>query len=359
MEKKIFFVIASLEFGGAERVLSEIANYLAENDYEVTIITFFRGEKEYILDKSVRRINLDIPTKKFSKLCIGRKRLSDLLKKEKVDLCISFDILANILLILSHPSKCKTVISERNAPKHTRLSIYSRLLRIVTYDKADGCVFQTEEAKKCYSKKLQNKSWIIPNPVRRNLPYRCEKELRNEIIAIGRLDAQKNYIAMIKGFARFAQSHDDYVLKIYGQGNMQSLLEEFAIECGVGKKVFFKGSSLNVHSEIMHSKIFLMTSNYEGIPNALMEAMAMGFPVIAYDCPSGGVKLLINNMTNGILINDQQPETIECALNQIVEDEILEKRLGENARSIRILYSLEKIGKCWIDLIESYDKEMQ
>ena len=354
--KKIFFLIASLEFGGAERVLSEIAGYLAMNRYCVTVLTLFKGEKEYTLNELVRRVNLDIPKKGIKKLTSGRKKLFQFLKDEKVELCISFDILANILLVLSHPRQCKAIISERNAPRQTQLSTFSKVLRAITYNKANGCVFQTEEAKLCYSKKLQKKSWIIPNPVRSDLPYRSESKIRNEIIAIGRLEEQKNYVAMINGFTEFSHNHDDYVLKIFGSGSLRKVLEERAKENGIQEKIVFKGSSANVHSQIVHSKIFLMTSNYEGIPNALMEAMAMGFPVVAHDCPSGGVKMLINHGINGLLIQDQNPDTINHALCQIADDDSLSKKLGENAKLIREEYALSKIGKYWIEFIQSYNK---
>lgn len=350
--KKIVFVIESLQYGGAERVLSEITRFLTYKGYEITVITFVSREREYKLDKKIRRINLEIPNSGIQKLIGGSQSLRKTLQNEKADICIAFDILANILLLLSAPTNSKVVISERNAPKQTELSIYSKILRFLLYRRANYYVFQTEEAAACYSKKIQNRNFIIPNPVLSNLPQKKYCNLNKEVIAIGRLEKQKNYELMLRSFREFLCNYGEYTLSIYGVGSEKNNLMDLCNKLGMTNQVVFKGNSDKVHELIKNAEIFLMTSNYEGIPNALMEAMAMGFPVIATDCPSGGVAMLIEDGINGILIEDKDEKKIAQAMSFYVDNPEIEERMGTSASNVRTRFSLETIGNMWVNMIE-------
>ncbi len=354
---RIFFVIRCLQYGGAERVMCEIARFLEEKGYEVTIITFIKAKKEYILNDKIERVNLNVPEKGIKKLMVGRRALKRYLLKENAKICISFDILANILLILSAPKKCIKIISERNAPKQTELSAVSKVLRFLTYGRCDYCVFQTDGARKCYSKKIQKKGLVIPNPVKENLPFKKSIDTKKEIVAIGRLENQKNYPAMIRGFEEFVNSFPEYTLKIYGDGSKEKELIDYICEKNLRSRVNIEHSCPDIHSRISDSEMFIMTSNYEGIPNALLEAMAMGFPVVAYDCPPGGCAVLVEHEVNGILLKSQEAGVIAGALKMLAEDRGLRERLGNNARQVRSDFSLDKIGGKWLDLIDGLKEE--
>lgn len=351
--KKITFVIESLGYGGAERVLTELAGYLSENGYDVTIITFKKKVQEYQLSYRIKRVNLELAENGIKKLIIGRRKLRNEIKKEETQVCIAFDILANILLLLASPRNCEVIISERNAPKQTELSIYSKILRFLLYRRTDVIVFQTEGAAKCYSERIQRKSVIIANPIKTNLPLKKNDKLNKEIVAIGRLAKQKNYELMLLAFKDFLGKHREYVLSIYGEGEEQDNLINLCQKLSINNNVIFHGNCEDVHSKICNAEIFLMTSNYEGIPNALMEAMAMGFPVISTNCPSGGAKLLINSDNVGILVDNFCPEDISLALCSLVENPINALKMGRTAQYVREEYSIQNIGNKWIELIEN------
>ncbi len=355
--KKVTFVIESLGYGGAERVLTELAKYLSENGYEITIITFKKAKQEYQLNNRIKRVDLEIAESGINKLIIGRRKLKKELKRAEVSICISFDILANILLLLSAPKNCKVIISERNAPKQTELSIYSKVLRFLLYRKTDLIVFQTEEAAKCYSKKIQGKSVIIANPIKENLPVKQYDNVNKEIVAVGRLAKQKNYELMLFAFKDFLKKHKEYILSIYGDGDEREKLQNLCKELSISENVIFHGKTSDVHSRICNAEVYLLTSHYEGIPNALLEAMAMGFPVVATNCPSGGVKLLLSRKSVGILVDKFCVEDISCALCSLVENPINASRMGKAAQYVRDEYSIQNIGHKWIMLIEGNRKK--
>lgn len=357
MMSHIFFVVRSLKLGGAERVLCEVAEYLHKKEYEVTIITFAVDEQEYSVASGIERVNLNIPETGWRKLFVGRKRLHTYLKEQNACICISFDILANILLILSAPAKCLRVISERNAPRQTNLSKSSKILRKMTYWRCDRCVFQTEGARDCYSKRIRNRGIIIPNPVKDNLPYRTG--VKKEIVAIGRLEKQKNYCAMINGVISFLDQFPEYTFRIYGAGSQYHNLKKQIVAKGMDAKIRIEPPTTDIHHKITDAEIFIITSDYEGIPNVLLEAMAMGFPVVAYDCPPGGCSLLVQNEENGILIDSQDEATIARALEKYACDDVFREDMGKNATEVRDRFSLGVIGEKWISLLNELEEEIK
>jgi glycosyltransferase involved in cell wall biosynthesis len=281
----------------------------------------------------------------------GRHKVRTYLKQQNIKLCISFDILANILLILSAPHNVVRIISERNAPKQTEISTASKILRFLTYRNCDYCVFQTEEAKACYSRQIQNKGIVIPNPVKQELSFIRREDRKNEIIAIGRLERQKNYDAMIAGFEKFYRRHPEYCLKIFGDGSEKERLAELIRQKKLENAVLLCGTNQDVHNQMSCADMYLMTSDYEGIPNSLLEAMAMGYAAVACDCPAGGCRLLIENDYNGILLSGNKPDMIADALARLAEDASLRRRLGENAKKVRETFSMNRIGGMWLQLV--------
>lgn len=349
-KEKICFVIGSLKFGGAERVLSEIANYISDQGYEVYVVTFEKAKQEYKLQNKIKRIVLALPQNRIVKLVAGVSKLRRFLHKEKFPVCISFDILANCILPLAAPSGCKTIISERNAPIETKLSHMSKILRFLTYSKADKCVFQTLEAMEKSRYVPKEKGIVIPNPIKQDLPFRSSNN-KEIVVAVGRLADQKNYPAMLRGFAEFIRKHKKYQLCIYGDGNRKDELIRFARNLKIQENVHFLGSVKDVHERIKKAQIFLMTSDYEGIPNALLEAMGIGLPVIAYDCPAGGVRLLLSKEKSGILLEDQSPGRIGSALCFLADHPEIRDEMGRRALYVRDEFSIDKIGAQWLSVI--------
>jgi len=353
---EIVFIIESLGLGGAERVVTVLSKSLMRYYNKVSIITFYRKEKEYQLDDAVQRINLDIPVSNIGKLIIGTLKLYRFMKKDKNTVYISFDILPNIIsLMVNILLHRKLIIAERNAPKEANISNVSRILRKFLYPTGKCFVFQTKQAKECYPKKIQRKGYIIGNPIKESIPIRKADAVTNDIVSIGRLEKQKNYPLLLDAFEQFLDYKPNYTLHIYGEGSCRKELEVSIREKGLENKVFLCGSRNNVHELIRSSKVYVMSSDYEGMPNALMEAMAMGFPVISTDCPSGGPRTLIKNGINGILVPTGNREELTKSMLRICGDDVFREQMAEKAKYINEQYSQENIVKEWVKCINKYN----
>lgn len=349
---EIVFIVESLGLGGAERVVTVLSKSLLYYFNKVSIITFYKKEKEYELDKAVKRVNLNIPISKIGKLIFGVERLFSYMKEHKNAVYISFDIFPNIIsLMVNVMLKRKLIVSERNAPLEAQISNSSKMLRKVLYPKGRCFVFQTQEAKECYSKKIQSNGYVIGNPVKENITLREADKVINEIVAIGRLEKQKNYPLLLEAFEQFLEYEPDYKLCIYGEGSLRKELENSIKRKELDKKVFLCGSRNDVHDMVKNAKLYIMTSNYEGMPNALMEAMAMGFPVIATDCPCGGPRALIQNGINGILVPVGNREELVSNMLYLCRNYSVREQMAEKAKEIKEQYSRNQIVKQWVRCI--------
>ena len=202
--RNITFITASLGKGGAERVVVELANHLVGIGFEIKIIILCYDEIVYKLDDRVKIINLAKEIKINNGLDLLYKRahvlrncIKDTCTKNEVYIAFQ-DYVANISCLAMIGLKNLLVVSERNDPLKSTLA--NKILKKVLYFRANGFVFQTEDAKSCFSKRIRNRSTVIANPIRRDLP-KIEKVNRNkEIIAVGRLTPQKNHIFLVKAF---------------------------------------------------------------------------------------------------------------------------------------------------------------
>lgn len=337
---KILFAIDTMTKGGAERVISNLSNYLIE-DNEVEILTLLDRKCAYKLNQKIKFHSLKISEKKkniFEKISYTINNVKEYKKRVSQ---INPDIIVSFLprssyyaLIAATKNKIKIIVSERNDPKQEYKNLVNKLLMKALYKRADGFVFQTEDAQRYYNKKIQQKSIIIPNPIDDNfLCQPCETERKNEIVTAGRLTEQKNQIMLINAFEIVQQKYPQYTLKIYGDGVLREKLQNTIRDKRLEKNIFLPGISNNIKEDIYAAKMFVMSSNYEGMPNALMEAMAMGLPVISTNCPCGGPKFLIGNNENGLLVRVNEKKDMADAIIRIIEDQELAKKLSENAHN--------------------------
>lgn len=346
---KICLVCTSLFGGGAERFTANLANCLTKKGLNVFVLTGKKSIKDYQLDEDVIRLD-DLKT--------GRKIFHDIItirrhaRKYKFDVIIGIDLTINICVSLSNIAfKPKVIISERNAPMSAPISLLSRVLRFLSYPFADGYVFQTIGAMRFYSEKIQRKSVVICNPIKENLPFR-NMENKKEIIAVGRLAKEKNYELLIKAFAKICDYNQEYTLRIFGEGEQYENLLDLTKIFKIQHRVIFEGFFNDLHSRIESSDIYILTSSFEGMPNSLMEAMAMGFPVISTDCPAGGPAELIENMQNGILIKNNNLDELVEAISFYINNPVKKNTMGQNATEIRNTASSEVIVEQWIKYIK-------
>ena len=193
---------------------------------------------------------------------------------------------------------------------------------------------------------------VIPNPVSDMVPDRYEGERRKEIVAVGRLGIEKNHRLLLEAYADFVQTVPNYTLKIYGKGPLKQDLQTYAEELGISKTVFFADFAPDVLERIKDSYMYVLSSDYEGISNSLLEAMAMGLPVISTDCPIGGSKMLIKDHQNGILVPIGNRKALADAMIELAQNEKMAEQFSLEAAKIKEQYSVESIVKMWKNVID-------
>ena len=253
------------------------------------------------------------------------------------------------LLHLKKFSKAKFIASERCNP--TSYSGIKRLLMQHYGKRADAWVFQTEEAAKWYEG-IAKKSVIIPNainPAFIRKPHEGEKE--KCIVAAGRLSEQKNFKLLIDAFALISEEFSDFSLNIYGKGPLEEELREYARSKQLEARVKFMGYVDDMPEQLEKATAFVLSSDFEGMPNALMEAMALGLPCVSTDCPCGGPSYLINTDENGILVPVGDAEKMAVAMRKILADPELSNTLSNNARQISDRLAPQKIYKEWENVL--------
>ncbi len=359
--KKIAFCINSMCKGGAERVVSILSNNLSKEN-NVSIITMVKDDIAYELDKKIKVVELAKSKNKIKNITINKIlkifklvfrtiKLKFILEKEKYDLIISFLPEASFMTMLAKPEYSKVIISDRNDPKiEYNNKIYNILMKKL-YPKADGYVFQTNDAKEYFNDIIdfENKKYdIIYNPVNPeflNFEYNGEKN--NEIVSVGRLTNQKNFELLIDAFSSIHSKYNDYKLVIYGEGELRESLENQIKKLGIEEYVSLPGVVSDVKNKICKSKIFVMTSNYEGMPNALIEAMCLGLAVISTDCPCGGPKMLIQNNKNGLLVDVNNLNSLTKTIELLINDNNLRDKIGKEALKTKKIVDSKSINKQW------------
>lgn len=356
MINKVVFIVPCLRSGGAERVMALLANSLIEKVHNIVFIFTMDDVKKYDLDN---RIEIVINNKKRTP--IGQINfIRNYMKKNRDAVFVSFFTYQNIYTLIAKTLlPTRVIVSERNDPSKT---LYGRKLleklRELLYSKAYRVVFQTEEAKQYFSKKIQRKSIIICNPLSPKLPevYKGDREKR--IVAVARLNKQKNLPMLISGATDFLLKNPDFYLEIYGEGDprdpdMKSDLILLAKKNSIKDQVKFMGFVPNVTEMIRSASIYVSTSNYEGISNSMIEALAMGIPCVCTDCPVGGARMFIKNGINGYLI----PVGDERAFGEALFKAHLNKQWQSvcctEAYKLREKLSIKVIVEEWLKVLNS------
>lgn len=350
---KIDFFITSLSGGGAERVVCNLAGYLVRRGHVVNI-TALRGDNLayevnekvgiYYLQKNYYRHHDKLyRVSEFKSVKNYFKQLST----EGLLVCF-LELPVAYSLIMRSSIKRKLIICERNNPLFYP-KYYQWIYKLYSH-RADGCVCQTKENASWYRDAMKKRIPIevIPNSVSNKIleaPYSDRRD--NTIITLGRLAPQKNQRMMIEAFAQIAKDSPDYSMIIYGEGPLRKELEDLTKQLGIERRVSFPGFVNDVVEVMQHASMFVMTSDHEGMPNALQEAMAMRLPCISTDCGGGGARALIENGINGVLIKRNDKDTLVKEMQRIIADKEYAKILGSTACRIRRDCTPEKIHEKW------------
>ncbi len=352
---KILLVISSLSSGGAERVMSDMANYWTEKGHAVALVTLNSWVDDfYKLNESVSRLNFDclrpssglLNKVKFNVVRI--LRLRKLIKRTDPDVILSFMDITNVTTLISSLGlNKKVIVSERIDPgANPLLNDFWAFMRKVLYRKAFKVIAQTHSAAIWLNNNCNVKSVVIPNPIRPLVKQDVER--RMVVVSIGRLDNQKGYDFLIRSFGEVVKNETDWILDIYGDGpekkNLEGLIKSLRLE----SKVFLKGLTDNVEKVLSEAGLFVLSSRFEGFPNVLLEAMSLGCPVITTNCNSGPSDIVINKK-NGYLINVDDIIEMSEVLSMLIDNDIERARIGRSALLANDMYSQAKIMKIWDD----------
>jgi len=367
---KISFLIYSLSSGGAERVTSSLANYWSKNDNEINIITIAGQDLDfYELNRNVNRVSLNqsqIGKNLFNRLINNIKRIlkiRKLLKTLKPDVVISMMDTANIYLAIAATGLPIIKIgSERTYPPAHDIGKIWNIIRRLVYRSLNCIVVQTKKTA-AWVEKLPGNIYtrIIPNPVIYPLPINIENQKfvdsvikKNEkyVLAVGRIVKEKNYPLLLNSFKKSGLIQEEWKLVIIGEGYERDNIIKLINDLEINDSVKLVGLVGNLSDWYQSASVFSLTSEFEGFPNTLLEAMAYGVPVVSVDCDAGPSDI-ITNYVNGILIRNYDEESLSNALYELASDKQLADKLSHHAKVVRKKYSIETISGLWFDLIYS------
>lgn len=340
---KIMFVCDTMGSGGAERVIATLSNGFVKNGHNVSILMISSDAKEsfYKLDKEISLINLTNENLGFFKKA---KLLKKTILSNKPDIVISFLSYVCIYTWWAlRNTKIPYIVSERNDPNQRQI-IKQKLLNM-SFRKSCGCVFQTEDSAEWYKRIVKNKSIVIYNPVYIDTLPDGLKATKNQILYVGRFNEQKNLFMLIDAFKLFKKGNPQYTLKMYGDGQLKQAVINYVNEQGLLNNVVISASSNKWQEEENDSKLFVLPSKYEGMPNVLAEALCLGIPSVSTNCPIGGPKELKKLFPETLVLSERI--TAE-SFARAMEEGIKVKRVCAKIPSeLRI----DNIASQWLDFI--------
>lgn len=355
---KLLFLNTNIGYGGASKMIVWVANQCAKRGHEVTFLTYREKEVHQPLISQVNLVQESLEGANGNSNAIATvKWLHDFIKTNRFDLGVAF-LSPSILrmAIAAKGTNMKVVFSHRGDPYYNRTvnslkSMVINWLNTWAFNQADGYVFQTKMAKAYYGKDIQNKSDVIPNPI--HPLQRTEKRegnIRKSFVAIGRLDLkQKRQDLMIEAFNLISSRYPDFRFEIYGDGEDEVEVKQMVAS---NHKIHLMGKTRNVVDAIQNAWATVLSSDFEGIPNALLESMSLGIPSISTDCSPGGAAMLIRNKENGLLTPRGDVKALAEAMEYTILHHAAAESMGEMGKEVNELYSEDIISQKWIDLFE-------
>ena len=359
---KIGFLIKNLNAGGAERATVSLANYFSEHGVDTEIITLQDADSFYELSDKVSHVRLGLDEIElelsFKRILGALKRMLSIrtqIKKRHLDVLIGMSFSMTWYTVFATLfTKTKSVGTERNNPYRYKASKLNTFLRKLFYRFCNGYIFQTKKASQFFNDKLRPNDIVIPNALFNELVYTLDPpEEREKIIcAVGRLDPQKRFDVLIDAFALIKDKIPEYKLIIFGEGDLRNELERKVESLSLNDRIFLPGTNPEAVRIVNRSSVFVLSSDLEGMPNVLIEAMAMGVPCVSTRCEMGPEEL-IENGVNGILVETGNSKQIAAAVLGILNDSQLSQKLSENARKLIKTHSIEKISERWLSYLNN------
>lgn len=355
----ITFLFWLMGKGGAERVIANLANdFVNRENTKVNVVVVDSNDSAYELDERIRYEKLGMETTEnqnvLKRSICYVKTLRSVMKKLDTDIIVAFDPeLAGMCRILLAGTKIRVIGAERANPFKARVGRKASYF-VRTSHKLDGFLFQTEGASEFYPKRTREKGLVIPNGISINVPeiIPAINEREKSICTTGRLVKVKRYDLLIRAFQEISEQYPEYVLDIYGKGPMQEEIKRLIDDCGLQKRVFLRGAVNDVEKVLIRHKVFILSSESEGMPNGLIEAMACGCACISTDCDFGP-RELIKDGENGLLVPVGDVQKLSDAMRCLIDDEQKMSEVAEKAKEISVTNSMKNINEKYFEYIQT------
>lgn len=359
---RIMFVISSLGLGGAQRVATTLCGLWLSAGHEVTVVTIDSESSDfYRLDSGIRRISLALvkPSKsawQFISNNVRRwLRLRSVILEYRPDVVISFLDTTNVMVLLATlGSHIPVVVSERGDPERAPTSKLVGRLRRLSYPYAAALVVPTRHVAE-WGRQIvkREKVHVIPNPVLQPEVKRGDAvrfKPHHTVLGVGRMEFEKGFDVLISAFAKCSQKHPDWSLKIIGEGSKREQLALLVRELGIDGRVTLGKVIKHPGTAYLDADLFVLPSRHEGFPNALVEAMAYGLPVISSNCP-GGPAEIIRDGIDGVLVPPNDVEALVAAMDRLMGEGAERLQLATQALEVTERFSITKVLGMWRDVL--------
>lgn len=359
---RVTLVIASLRGGGAERVMSIMANHWADRGWKVTLLTYDDGREPpaYTLSAAVDHRCLGIEISSGGAVEAARSNLRRLrvlrraIRESAPDAVVSFLAQVNVRTILATLGLgIPVVVSEHTDPSRHQIGAVWRSLRRWSYRYAAGVVTLTPDALRYFPNAIRRRGTVIPNPLAMPLAAARVRagDRRRVVMAMGRLSQEKGFDRLITAFSMVANNHPGWSLTIWGEGAGRRSLEMLRGRLGLHGRVALPGWTSEPFAELRTAGLFVMSSRYEGFPMALCEAMACGAPVVSFDCH--GPRHIVRDGVDGVLVPEGDVEKLAAAMDRLMADRAERERLAANGIQVTERFQKDKVMAMWESLIAS------